>query len=224
MTQPVFNWSERSICGFAGLLYVAVILLGLGSEIGLRLPVLSAADPSQALAAAAHILPLSLLADSLMIAADVALAALLFALLAPVDRGLSLLAALFRLIQAAVLAGNLIHLQDAMLRLSDANGTDALRAMQLHAAGYDLGLIFFGISSILTGYLLTRHPAFPRWLGALIILTGLVYLTGTGLRIAAPDAFAAFQPAYLVAIIGETAFAATLLRLGFGPRRTAITQ
>ncbi len=219
MTSPLMNWSETNVFRVAGLLYAAIILLALGAEIGLRQPVVGAADPLSALAANRHILPFSILADSLMIVADVVLAALLFSLLSSVDRGLSALAALFRLLQAAVLAGNLIHLQHAALLLADGDSAVALRSLNLHAAGYDLGLVFFGFSSILTGILIGRHPAFPVWLGGLVIVTGGIYLTGTTLRITDPDLGGLFQPAYLVAIVSETAFALVLLKRGFFPTR-----
>jgi hypothetical protein len=59
-----------------------------------------------------------------------------------------------------------------------------------------------------------------RILAGAIILAGLVYLTGSGLRIAAPEAVAAFQPAYLICILAELAFALWLL-LGRKPLNLA---
>ena len=206
---------------YAGLLYLAVIVLGLGAELGLRLPVMSAADAGAALAARPFVPALSLLADSLMVAADVALALLLFVVLAPAGALLAAFAALFRLIQAAVLAANLTHLQDSALHLSAGAPESALRALELHAAGYDIGLVFFGLSCFATGALVMRHAGLPVWLGAMIVLTGAVYIVGTSLRVALPEAFALYQPAYLVAIVTETAFALTLLSRGLPASRRA---
>ena len=85
----------------------------------------------------------------------------------------------------------------------------------------DLGLIFFGINSVLTAILLVRSEAFANWLGWLLCVAGLVYLTGSTLRVLSPDMAEAFAPAYLVAVIAETAFAVALLRLGLKEPRAA---
>ena len=45
MTSSLMNWSETNVFRVAGLLYAAIILLGLGAEIGLRQSVLGAPDP-----------------------------------------------------------------------------------------------------------------------------------------------------------------------------------
>ena len=94
-----------------------------------------------------------------------------------------------------------------------------LRAMELQAHAYDLGLFFFGISTVLTGWLLVRAPEFARWLGVLLGLAGAVYLIGSTLRFLAPAGFAVFQPAYGITILAETAFALALLTFGMRLRR-----
>ncbi len=204
----------RKILITAGALYLLIILTGLTGELVLRAP-LVAADPGSLIDGTAR-LRASIMADAVMIAADVALAVLLFVLLAPVGRVLAALAAAFRLIQAAILGAGLTTLAAALLWIEAGEVSFAGTALDLHAIGYDLGLIFFGINSVLTGTLLVRHEAFPTWLGTLLIAAGGVYLTGSSLRIAAPEVFALFQPAYLIAIMAETAFAVTLLLQGLG--------
>ena len=125
------------------------------------------------------------------------------------------LAALFRLVQAATIAGNLSHQQAALVWAQSGEGELAATAMQLHAAGYDNGLIFFGVNALLTGWLLVQHTDFSRWLGYLMGLAGLTYLTGSYLRILAPDLAVLFQPIYLVAVIAEVAFTVALFRRGW---------
>jgi hypothetical protein len=58
----------------------------------------------------------------------------------------------------------------------------ALHALNLHAHGYDLGLVFFAINSLLTGVLIWISGLFPRLIGAGIAVAGIVYLTGSALR------------------------------------------
>lgn len=206
----------------AGALYLVIIVTGLTGELALRGPLVGAQP--QALAAGEPLLRASIMADAVMISADVALAVLLFSILAPAGRLLAGLAAAFRLIQAAILGAGLTTLFSALIWSRAGQPDLALSALDLHAAGYDLGLIFFGVSSVLTGLLLIRHPDFPAWLGAMIAAAGIVYLSGSTLRVMVPAAYTLFQPAYLVAVIAETAFAVTLLAMGMRPqtRRTGI--
>ena len=205
----------------AGVAYLAIILLGLSAEIGVRLPLSTL--PPEALVATLSSDPLpfrlSILADIAMIAADITLAGLLFLIFAPVDRVLAGFAALFRLIQAAILGANLLSSQAVLTWALAGEANLASVALGQHAAGYDLGLIFFGINSVLTAFLLVRSEAFGAWLGWLLGLAGLVYLTGSTLRVLSPEMAEAFAPAYLVAVIAETAFALALLRAGFRQRR-----
>ena len=103
-------------------------------------------------------------ADSIMALCDVALAVLLYVLLAPVSKTLALMAAAFRLTQTAVIGLNLVSYYSALLLLDGADYAaafdpaelNALVALALdkHAHGYDLGLIFFGASCLVLGYLI----------------------------------------------------------------------
>src|SRR5690606_36655598 len=144
------------------------------------------------------------------VACDVALAVVLFRLFRSTDEGLAATAAALRLIQAAVIAANLPIQHAAVLWVQADEAGMATQAMASHAAGYDLGLIFFGLNSLLTGILILRSGIVARWIGLLIQAAGAVYLVGSSLRVVAPDASEAFLPAYLIAIVAETAFAAAL--------------
>lgn len=198
----------------AGWLYLAIIVLGLGSELVVRAP-LSALPADVAAArieAGAFLFRLSIAADGLMVAADVTLAVLLYRILAPAGQSLAVLATLFRLIQAAVIAANLLNQFDALLWALGGDAEAAIHALRLHGIGYDIGLIFFGINSLLTGLLLVRSAHFQAWLGRLVQAAGAVYLTGSALVLLAPVAAEAFQPAYLIAVLAEAAFTVALLR------------
>ncbi len=205
----------RSLARLAGALYLVIILAGVGGEVFLRAPLVV---PGDAAATAAHLqdaLPLfrlSILADAVMATADVALAALLFILFRPVSLTLSLMAMVFRLVQAAILGMNLLHLQEVTLILgAGLPAESALLAVHKHAYGYDMGLIFFGVNSVLTGYLVVRSGFLPRTIGALLAGAGLVYLAGSTLRILAPGAVEAFQVAYVLPLVAESAMALWLI-------------
>jgi hypothetical protein len=122
----------------------------------------------------------------------------------------------FRLIQTVLIAASLMALMTAWLVLFRTDSiTDApvlaLVFLDLHAHGYDLGLVFFGVNSLIMGLLVWRSGLFARAFGAGLAISGLVYLIGSGLRFFTPDLSAQFAPAYVLVIIAETAFCLRLL-------------
>ena len=207
---------------FAGLCYLTIILCGVGSEVALRGPLMNfGSAEATALAIEAETLRfrLSIMADVVMALADAALAVLLFLMFRAVSGGLALSALIFRLLQSGLIAAGLLNLQVALL-VEDADL--ALSFIALHAYGYDLGLIFFGVNCLLTAALIIRSGFVPRMLGIGIGLSGLVYLAGSVLRFLAPDLHGFVAPAYVIPLIAETAFCLWLLILPGQGRRNAI--
>lgn len=196
----------------AGLVYLGIIILGLSAELLLRAPLLgtTAEETARAVSAAPSLLRGAILADAAMIALDVTLAVLLWTLLRPMGPILSGVAAALRLIQAAVLSANLLLLQAATFGPAD----EMHRALVIHAAGYDLGLLFFAGSTLAVAVLLARWSATPRFLPPLLGVAALTYAIGSVIRIVAPSLSETFAPAYLIPVIAEISFAFFLLREG----------
>lgn len=222
----------RRTTALAGALYLVIIVAGVWSEAFVRAPLLLPDDPvgtAGRLRASLDGVRASIAADTLMLIADVGLAVLLFRLLRPVGPGWALTAMAFRLMQAAVLGANLLNLQAAVLLVDGAGWVSgagetmnvlATQRLMAHAHGYDLGLVFFGINAVLTGALLVRLPAAPRWLGPLVVVAGAVYLVGSGVRLLAPQLSDAVAPAYVVPLLTESLFCLWLLWAGLGRRVT----
>ena len=206
----------------AGALYLLIILLGLTSEVALRGSLIMPGDAvatAEAILAQPGTLRLSLAADTVMALADVALAVLLYLLLRPVSVALALMAMVFRLVQAALIAMSLLFQYGALLILQGGGAPDAaMLALQLHGHGYDLGLVFFGVNSLLTGWLLVISGYVPKLLGGLIAAAGVVYILGSAILFMAPAMAGLFAPAYLLPVLSETAFCLWLLVRGLGPR------
>ncbi|WP_252729610.1 DUF4386 domain-containing protein [Pacificibacter marinus] len=144
------------------------------------------------------------------------MAVLLYLIFSPMARGLALSAMVFRLIQTVVIVASLMSLLTGWLLLTRADVLAdapalALVFFDLHAHGYDLGLVFFGINSLIMGLLVWRSGLFARMFGAGLAMAGLVYLCGSGLRFFAPELASAFAPAYALTILTETAFCLRLL-------------
>lgn len=212
---PGLVWQIR----FAGLFYLVIIIAGLGAELGLRAPLIDLAD-AQGTAAAILAAPgqfrLAMAADLVMALCDAGLAILLYLIFRSMAPGLALSAMVFRLIQTVLIAANLMAMQTAWLLISGESGIEdaqelALVFLDLHGHGYDLGLVFFAVNSLIMGVLVWRSGVFARIFGAGLALAGLVYLTGSALRFFAPELSAAFLPAYAVTILAETAFCIRLL-------------
>ncbi|OWU84364.1 hypothetical protein ATO6_14765 [Oceanicola sp. 22II-s10i] len=204
----------------AGFLYLGIILCGITAEGILRGSLIDRSDAAataQAIAAHIGLFRLSILLDAAMVAFDVALAMTFYRMLRGLAPRLILTATALRLIQAAMISGGLFTLFAAARAAT--SGGDPLPALNAHAMGYDLGLIFFGVNTLIMAHLLDRAGA-PRPLAAGLAAAGLVYLTGSLTRIVAPEVNAIMQPAYLVPLIAETALMLWLI-LGARPRRAA---
>jgi len=218
------EFPPKSTIRFAGLLYLTIIIFGIGSEVLIRSALIV---PGDATATAGNILANDMLfrlgfaADTIMTMADVALAVLLFGLFRQVSANLSLMAMVFRLMQAAILGMNLLNHHAALLILNrpgaggvfDAGqlGELALMSLDVHGHGYDLGLIFFGVNSLLTGTLLVKASFAPRPLGYMMMGAGAVYLAGSYIRFLCPAALDAFSPAYIIPVMAELALCLWLL-------------
>ena len=173
----------------AGVLYLVIFVCGLFSELLVRGSLIDPTSPgatAQNIAAAEGLFRLGFAGDLVMVLSDVALAVLLYVLLRPVSRTLALVAAAFRLLQAAVLAVNLLGHFGAVLIL-DGNGPAAglpgdqrdilvSLSLEVHRYGYLIALVFFGVHLVILGYLLVRASYLPSWLGYLLGLAALGYL------------------------------------------------
>ncbi len=201
----------------AGVFYLIILAAGLWSELGVRAQLLHPGDALATWDATRAALPLfrwGLAADTAMILSDIALAVLLFALFRPVQRDVALAALVLRLMQAALIGASLLALLAGLHLVQTGTQADArvlLNLYALHGAGYDFGLIFFGANTVLTAWLLCRSGWTGAWLPGLLMAAGGVYLAGSVTRFMAPDWNLWMQPAYLVPVVAETAFAFVLL-------------
>jgi hypothetical protein len=211
----------------AGLLYLVIIVLGLMGEMVVRANIVAPGDAAATaanIAAAGGLFRMGFLFDSVMFLCDVALAVLLYVLLRPVSRTVALMAMCFRLIQTAVIATNLLHYHAAVIMLGDSGyaaafGTEELNSLasfflDLHGYGYDLGLLSFGLSCLLLGYLVYRSRYLPRFIGVLLVAAGFTYLVGSYTRFLFPAQVQAVAPIYVVAIVAELAMCLWLLVRG----------
>ncbi|UCF65106.1 MAG: DUF4386 domain-containing protein [bacterium] len=231
MRHRSVDLSLSKVARIIGLLYLAIIISGIFAEFFVRQSLFVAADAgatAQNIIASEGLFRLGIAADIIMISCDVALALLFYILLKPVNKSLSLLAAFFRLTQAAVLAVNLSNLFIVLQLLSGLDYLTGFSSIQLHAAvmlsikahatGYSVGLIFFGIHCAILAYLLYRSDFIPRILGVLIGIAALGYLIDSFAQILVTN-YANYQNiftlvVFLPAFVGELSLCLWLLVKG----------
>jgi Domain of unknown function (DUF4386) len=136
--------------------------------------------------ASGWVLHLGIVSDSLVFLIEIVLCALLYVLLSPVSRTLSMVAAFARLAMTVVMGINLLPYFVALLLLSGAGyltvfepaQSDALALIFLDAHGYGIFVwqMFFGFHLAVLGYLIYESGYFPRILGVLMVFAALSYL------------------------------------------------
>jgi hypothetical protein len=212
----------------AGLLYLAIfVIYPLSTMVRSMLVVPGdAAATAQNVAANESLFRWGMAGEATIFIIEVVLAAVLYALLRPVSRSLSLGASLARVAEGVVMAaGNLFT---SILTLVAVGGAgylavfpsdqrDALALFFQDANNYVVLTwgFFFALSLVLTGWLVYRSGFFPKIPGVLLVLAGLGYFAQSYGTIVAPGAADMLTTVVLVlAIPGELVFALWLLIKG----------
>ncbi|MBV8529972.1 MAG: DUF4386 domain-containing protein [Candidatus Eremiobacteraeota bacterium] len=219
--------SPQRMARTAGLFYLITVLTGLFAEIAVRGNLIVSGD---AAATARNILAseglwrLGFAADLIGGAAYTVVTLLLYELMKPVSKSLSLLAAFFSLVGIAIGGGAALAHLAPLLLLKAAYMTAfttaqlqamALFALRLHANGYLVALVFFALYEIVLGYLIFASSFFPRVLGVLVALGGLAFFVNSFALFLAPAVGNALN-SYLLALdgLGEISLTLWLLVMG----------
>lgn len=127
---------------------------------------------------------------------DVALTFLLYVLLRPVHANLAFLVVLFRIMATATFfvgevfyfAPSLILHGDGYLKTFSPEQLQSLALLSLNVYGYTGGIsaMFYGIASIVLGYLMWRSGYLPRVLGALWVFGGFSFVVNAVVLVLAP--------------------------------------
>lgn len=222
--------NSRQLSLWAGLSYLLIIATGITAEMGVRASI-KVPDDAQAtmmnLVAAEGTFRLAVVADLIMITCDVIVALLFYLLLKPVNSPLASLAAIFRLMQATFLSLNLMNLFSAIALTQpetiaavgqEVAATQVLMALNAHALGYSIGLVFFGLSLAVLGYLIIKSTYIPRFLGYVMLIVSAGYLIDSGAQILMTqyadyaDLFALVV--FVPALLGELTLALWLIFYG----------
>jgi hypothetical protein len=159
------------------------------------------------------------------VAFHIAWALLMYELLKPVNRSLSLLAAFVGLVVCALQALTSLLYLAPLLILQGGSSLSAFTAQQLQALAliflklnayaFDIDLVFFGLWCVLTGYLIFRSTFLPRLLGVLLAIDGLGWMT----YLYPPLAYQLFPLIAAAAALGEIPLELWLIVKGMNAQR-----
>ncbi|MDB5433354.1 MAG: hypothetical protein JWP35_4470 [Caulobacter sp.] len=219
MTHASTEGSPRRKARVAGLLYLGVIAAG-----AFAFPVMSRVTVrGDAAATAVNILGSEGLYRAAM-AADLAggllyvgVIALLYELLKPAGRSLSLAAAFFGVAGCTLGAvASLLRLGPLIL-LQGGSGFSAaaFASLKFHTQAHAIAMTFFGVYCLLLGVAIFRSGFLPRLLGVLVALAGVAWLTSSFGGFLAPALVRPLYP-YILApgFLGEISLTVWLLLVG----------
>ncbi len=212
----------------AGLLYLIIAIAGPFSFFYVRSSIIVPGDATATannIMASEWLFRMGIVSDSVVFLSEIVLIALLYVLLKPVSRTLSLVAVFARLAMAVLQGINLLNYFIVLLLLSGAGYLTVFEPDQLHAlvllflnAYEDVALIwgtFFGLHTFVLGYLVYKSGYFPRILGILLVSASIGYLTDSFGNFLLPQYEEIFALIVVVlAIAGELLFTLWLLIRG----------
>jgi hypothetical protein len=191
--------TARQYARCIGVLYLITIVAGGWGESYVPNTLLVASDlaaTAQRLAGSVELFRSSFAAYLVEAACDITLNVLLYALLRPVSRTLSLMAACFGLMGTAIFAaGELFYFAAALpavdadvARVISPEAKAALTYLCLTIYGYGFGIfaMFYGGAAAVRGYLILRSGFLPRAIGAILILGGASFIAENFLLVLAP--------------------------------------
>ena len=190
-TKPAVETSPQIYARVAGVLYLIVIVLG-GFAFGYVPGKLVAGDVATT---ASNILAhetlwrLGIVSDLIVVVCAIPQLLCEYLLLRPVQRNIALLAVFFNLLSLAVESlaglGHLVALGvlkgEDSLKSVDAHQLQAWASMAIdvHDDIVNISFVFFGATCITMGYLIFRSGFLPRFLGVLMTLAGVCYMTNS---------------------------------------------
>jgi Domain of unknown function (DUF4386) len=217
----------------AGFLYLLLIPLGIFGMLYVLSTLIvpgDAASTARNIMASERLFRAGIASDSVVFLIEIVLTVMLYVLLRPVSKMLSLVAAFSRLAMAVIQGINLLNHFFVLLLLSSAGfltvfAQDQLDAFVLlflnaHEYGALIWGLFFGLHLFVLGYLVYKSGYMPRILGILLIIASLCYLTQSFGNILLPQYKGIFATIGFISIL-ETAFPLWLVIRGVKDQQVA---
>jgi hypothetical protein len=211
--------SEKRLARIAGSLYLVVALLGGFAELYVRARSVvpgNAADTADNIRASATLFRLGFASDLVQATFFLFTAMALYLLLRHVNELVARAMVVIVAVSVAIICLNLLN-QYMALQVATGEGSDALAGLfaDMHAAGYLIAQIFFGLWLLPLGYLVYRSGFFPRAIGVLLAIGCFGYLADTFVQFLAPGIAESVEPFVVApAALGELSLVVWLLVKG----------
>jgi hypothetical protein len=192
MTISPIDTAQRTAARVAGFAYLSTFATVVSINFGIheRLIVANnAAETARNILAHERLFRIGIAGDLIYCAGVVVLLTTLYVILKPVNRGLALLAAFWRLVWVLMWLVMTLNLFDALRLLRGADYLRAFEAEQLQALAslylgtsfdyYYVGLLFGALASTVCGYLWFKSRYIPRALAAFGVFTSAFCATCT---------------------------------------------
>lgn len=233
MTDRSNEFSPQLYARSGGALYLIIIVIGLFGEAFVRDKLIvsgDAAATAKNIIASESLWRFHIAAELFLLICAITLLMILYVLLRPVSRELTLLAVFFNLVSIGLEAATTMYLIVTLFPLGNAGYLKAFSSEQLyamaslalksHSYGFGVSLLFFGCFCVVIGRVIFRSGFLPKAIGVLIQIAGLCYLTDSFTLIIAPNFANRIFPAILVpAFIGEASLCLWLLVKGVNVQR-----
>ncbi|WP_158545090.1 DUF4386 domain-containing protein [Dyella monticola] len=199
MASTAIDRSQRVAARVAGALFLLLMVCGVFGEFSGRGGLIADNDPAKtATAILNHLLlfRVGIVSDLVAFTGDIGIAVALYVVLRPVARNLALLAAFWRVAEAAVLGVITLNSLTMLSLLTDARYAAVFSRQQIqslvwlfndtHDAGYNIGLIFLSLGCVVFSWLFLKSRYTPRLLAGFGLLSYAVMLAGTMVTIVWP--------------------------------------
>jgi len=223
----VKEMSPRVKARIAGFLYLIVIVGGIFAEIFVRGRLVVSGD---AAATAHNILTHPLLfrmgfaVEVFYCACNIPLGLIFYELFKVVNKKVALLMVFFSLVGTAIESVSLLAHVSPVIILGGAQALNAFTAEQLQGAaymslqlfeyGFAIALVFFGFFCLSLAYAIFKSTFFPRIIGGLLAVEGLLYLITSFAKFISPAVAARVFPLLAVSGLAEVSICLWLLVMG----------
>jgi hypothetical protein len=129
--------------------------------------------------ASSHIFIAGVVSFLLVAVLDIVVALAIYKVVAPVNKTVSQVAAALRIVYALVFViatSKLIEASASLHKDSVHNAAEAQQNINSFNNVWDAALILFGVHLLLVGYLLYRAAYAPKFLGVLLVISGIGYM------------------------------------------------
>jgi hypothetical protein len=169
-----------------GVLYLLITVLSIPVHFYIPAQLIvfgDAATTANKIAASAGLFRMGIGTELILLLTEIVLSVLLYVLLKPVNKTLSLIAMVSRLVMTTIHGVNLLTHFIALLLISGAAYLTVFELAQLNALamvfldtynyGFTLGIVFLFLHALILGYLIFKSGYFPRILGVLFVIASL---------------------------------------------------